>query len=53
MFSAVLNPLSLVASLDPERLHVFYGTANGSGRLDVEMDGEFSNVQTILDKASQ
>ena len=49
IFSAVLNPLSLVASLDPERLHIFYCTANGSGRHDVEIDGEFFNVQTILD----
>ena len=47
MFSAVFNPLSLVASLDPD---VFYCTANGSGRLDVEMDGECLNVQPILDK---
>ena len=25
--------------------------ANGSGRLDVEIDGEFFNVQTILEKS--
>ena len=42
--------VNVLYSFDPERLHVFYGTANGSGRLDVEIDGEFFNVQPILDK---
>ena len=44
----MLTPLSLVASLDPERLHYFFCIANGSGRPDVEIDGLFFNHQAIL-----
>ena len=46
----MLTPLSLVASLDPERLHTFHCIANGSGRLDALIDGLFFNDQDILNK---
>ena len=47
---AVLTPLSLVSSLDPERLHTFHCIANGSGRADVLINGLFFNDQEILNK---
>ena len=47
---AVLTPLSLVASLDPERLHTFHCIANSSGRLDALVDGLFFNDQEIVNR---
>ena len=49
-FCAVLTPLSLVASLDPDRLYIFNCIANGSGVPTAEIDGLLFNHQTILAK---
>ena len=46
----MLTPLSLVSSMDPERLHTFHCTANISGRHDVLIDGLFFNEEEIVNK---
>ena len=46
----MLTPLSLVSSLDPERLHTFHCIANSSDRLDTLIDGLFFNEQEIMNK---
>ena len=39
-----------MASLDPEEMHSFHCTANGSGRADVKIDGQFFNNREIVDR---